>query len=127
MSAAPQPTRRILVVEDNHDAADCLTLLLEMEGHEVQTAYDGLRAVEIAGSFTPDAVILDIGLPKLNGYDAARRIRQQLGDAVVLIAMSGWEPTADRDRPTEPSFDHHMVKPIELDALTKLLEIRPIR
>lgn len=121
MIAEPRAARRVLVVDDSRDAADCMTLLLQMEGHEVQTAYDGLEAVELAGSFTPHAVILDIDLPKLNGYDAAHRIRARLGDAVVIIALTGWDPNRGRVRPTDADFDYHLTKPVELDVLTKLL------
>lgn len=113
--------RRVLIVDDSRDAADCLAMLLEMEGHEVQTAYDGLEAVELAGAFTPDAVILDLVLPKLNGYDAAIRIRERLGNSVVIIALTGWDPSTGRGRPIDVGFDHHLTKPLELDALTKLL------
>ncbi|HKB34840.1 MAG TPA: response regulator [Gemmataceae bacterium] len=116
------PKCRILVVDDNKDAADSLGRLLRMMGHEVHTAYDGLEAVGAAAAFQPDVALLDIGLPKLNGLEAARRIReQQRGGDIVLIALTGWGQEDDRRRSREAGFDHHMTKPVEFDALEKLL------
>jgi CheY-like chemotaxis protein len=85
------------------------------------TAHDGLEAVGAAGVFRPDVVLLDIGLPKLNGYEAGRRIREQLGKDVMLIALTGWGQEEDRRRSKDAGFDHHMTKPVEFDALQKLL------
>jgi len=114
--------RRILVVDDNRDAADSLGMLLRMIGNEIHTAYDGLEAVEAAAAFQPDVVILDIGLPRLNGYESARRIRQQEGGADrVLIALTGWGQEEDRLRSQEAGFDHHVTKPVEFSTLKKLL------
>jgi PAS domain S-box-containing protein len=118
--AAPAKCR-ILVVDDNQDAADSLAMLLRIMGNEVHTAHDGLEAVGAAGVFLPDVVLLDIGLPKLNGYEAGRRIREQQGKGVVLIALTGWGQEEDRRRSKEAGFDHHMTKPVEFDALQKLL------
>jgi CheY-like chemotaxis protein len=118
--AAPAKCR-ILVVDDNQDAADSLAMLLRILGHEVHTAHDGLEAVGAAGVFRPDVVLLDIGLPTLNGYDAGRRIREQQGADVVLIALTGWGQEEDRRRSKEAGFDHHMTKPVEFDALQKVL------
>ena len=123
MTAEARAARRVLVVDDSRDAADCLAMLLELEGHAVATAYDGQEAVELAGIFTPDAVVLDINLPKLSGHQVARRIRDQLGVAVLLIALTGWDSNADSDRTTATDFDHHLTKPVELDALVKLLAL----
>jgi len=120
-TVAPAPARRILIVDDNKDAADSLGILLGLLGHEVQTAYDGLEAVGAAAAFQPDAILLDIGLPKLNGYEAASRIREQQGDEVALIALTGWGQEADRRRSREAGFDQHLTKPVEFDALEKLL------
>jgi PAS domain S-box-containing protein len=117
----PAP-RRILVVDDNRDAADSLGMLLRMIGNEVHTAYDGLEAVGAAATFQPDVIVLDIGLPKLNGYEAARQIRAQPGGADrVLIALTGWGQEEDRLRSKEAGFDHHITKPVELSTLKKLL------
>jgi CheY-like chemotaxis protein len=112
---------RILVVDDNRDSADSLAMLLRITGNEVHTARDGLEAVGAAGVFRPEVVLLDIGLPKLNGYEVGRRIRQQQGDGVVLIALTGWGQEEDRCRSKEAGFDYHMTKPVEFKALQKVL------
>jgi CheY-like chemotaxis protein len=109
-------------VDDNRDSAISLGMLLRLMGNEVRTAHDGLEAVQAAEAFGPDVVLLDIGLPKLNGYEAARRIREQpRGGDVVLIALTGWGQEEDRRRSKEAGFNFHMVKPLELAALEKLL------
>jgi PAS domain S-box-containing protein len=115
--------RRILVVDDNIDAADSLALLLQMMGHDTRVAYDGLAALEAARSYRPHMVLLDIGLPGMNGYEVARRLRAQpeLQD-MQLIAVTGWGQEEARQRADEAGFDHHLTKPIELTTLEKLLE-----
>jgi CheY-like chemotaxis protein len=114
--------RRILVVDDNQDAADSLATLLRLTGHEVQIAHDGLEALERAAALQPEVILLDIGLPRLNGYDAARRIReQQRHKAPKLVALTGWGQEEDRRRTKEAGFDAHLVKPVDFAALTKLL------
>ncbi|HEV7508107.1 MAG TPA: ATP-binding protein [Thermoanaerobaculia bacterium] len=114
--------RRILVVDDNLDAAESLGMLLGMLGHEVHTAHDGLEAIEAVAQFRPDVVLLDIGLPKLNGYEAARRIREQEGGtSLVLVALTGWGQEEDRRRSKEAGFDHHMTKPVDFADLQKVL------
>ena len=118
--------RRMLVVDDNVDSAESLTMLLEVSGHETHTAHDGLEAVAAAERFRPEVVLLDIGLPSLNGYDAARRIREQpWGKDMVLIALTGWGQEADRRKSKDAGFDQHMVKPVDLDALMRLLAALP--
>jgi signal transduction histidine kinase/CheY-like chemotaxis protein len=118
----PPAMRRILVVDDNQDAAESLGMLLQMMGNEVRTAHDGPEAVEAAAAFRPDVVLLDIGLPKLNGYEVARRIREQDGGADrMLIALTGWGQEEDRRRSKEAGFDHHVTKPVEFADLQKLL------
>ncbi|HJT75579.1 MAG TPA: PAS domain S-box protein, partial [Gemmataceae bacterium] len=120
--AAPAVRRRVLVADDNKDAAETLGMILRASGHEVRTAHDGLSAVEAAASFRPDVVLLDIGMPKLNGYDACRRIREQPGAKdMVLVALTGWGQDEDRRRSREAGFDHHLVKPVEPGALDDLL------
>jgi PAS domain S-box-containing protein len=110
--------RRFLVVDDNEDSASSLAMLLSIDGHEVQVAHDGIAAVEAAESFGPDVVLLDIGLPRLNGYEACRRIRSQVsGASIVIIALTGWGQEEDRRKSREAGFDHHMIKPIDYDAL----------
>jgi CheY-like chemotaxis protein len=113
---------RVLVVDDNRDAADTLALLLRIQGAEVCTAHDGLEAVQAAGEFRPAVVVLDIGLPRLHGYDAARRIRQLPGGSdLVLIAMTGWGQDGDKKRAKEAGFDHHLVKLVDPMTLMQLL------
>ncbi len=120
--AAAPAARRILVVDDNQDAAESLGMLLRALGHEVRTAHDGLEAVRAVPDFRPDVVLLDIGMPKLNGYEAARQIREQPGGAaLVLVALTGWGQEEDRRLSHEAGFDHHMTKPVELADLQKLL------
>ena len=115
---------RILVVDDNRDAADSLVMMLRMMGHETDTAYDGLEAVQAAATFRPEVVLLDIGLPKMNGYEAARLIRKQAsGKGMALIALSGWGQEEDKRRAIESGFDHHLTKPVEAAALEKLLAV----
>jgi PAS domain S-box-containing protein len=113
--------RRILVVDDNKDAADSLAMLLKTNRSEVRVAYDGLEAVGAAVAFQPDVVLLDIGLPKLYGYEAARRIREARGKDVLLIAITGWGQEEDRRRAFEAGFDHHMTKPVKFDHLLALI------
>jgi len=117
-----QPGFRILVVDDNHDSALSLAMMLSIMGHETRTANDGESAVTTAESFLPDVVLLDIGLPKLNGYEVAQRIRGQAwGKAMFLIAVTGWGQEEDRQRSAEVGLDVHMVKPVEPAALERLL------
>jgi PAS domain S-box-containing protein len=121
-SALPRSSHRILIVDDNRDGADSLRVILQLMGNDARTAYDGQAGVELAGQFRPDVVLLDIGLPKLNGYEACRRIREQAwGKNVVLIAVTGWGQDEDRRRSHAAGFDHHMVKPVDPDGLMKLL------
>src|SRR5690242_17097003 len=101
--AAPVVPKRLLVVHDLRDSADSLAMLLEALGHEVRTAYDGEEAVAAAEAFTPDVILLDLGMPKLNGYDACRRIRAR-GRAVRVIALTGWGHEDDRRRSAEAGF-----------------------
>ena len=97
-------------------------MLLELDDHEVRTAHDGLEAVDAAEAFRPDVVLLDIGLPKLNGYEVARRIRERpWGKKSILVAMTGWGQDEDRARSVEAGFNSHMVKPMDLASLKKLL------
>ena len=115
-------SQRILVVDDNRDGADSLSEMLKIMGNDTRTAYDGQEGVDVAGAFRPDVLLLDIGLPKLNGYEACRRIREQpWGKDVVLIAVTGWGQDDDRRRSQEAGFDHHMVKPVDPQALIKML------
>ncbi len=126
MTAAGDATstaaRRVLVVDDNRDSADSLAMLLELLGNQTRTAYDGVEAVEAAAAFRPDVVLLDIGLPRQNGYEAAREIRRQpWGKSMLLVALTGWGQEEDRQKSKEAGFDKHLVKPVDKGALTKLL------
>jgi CheY-like chemotaxis protein len=113
---------RILVVDDNRDSADSMSLMLRHLGHDVRAAYDGAEAEQAADTFRPDAVLLDIGLPKRNGYEVARHIRRQpWGAAVLLIAVTGWGQEEDRRKAAEAGFDHHLTKPVNPAELRRLL------
>jgi len=120
---AEAPARwRLLVIDDNNDAATSLGMMLSTLGYETRTAYDGLAGLEAAAEFRPDVVLLDIGMPMMNGYDVARRIREQpWGKEIVLIAVTGWGQTEHRQRTSEAGFDHHLVKPVDPAALAKLI------
>ena len=109
--------QRVLVVDDNREAAESLSQLLSADGHQVRIAHDGTQALRTADAFRPQVVLLDIGLPDLDGYEIARRLRAQRGDAVRLIAITGWGQAADRQRAREAGFDLHMVKPIDYGQL----------
>jgi CheY-like chemotaxis protein len=115
--------RRILVVDDNVDAANTLHELLDLDGFDVTTVYDGVAAVAKAETFQPEIVVMDIGMPGMDGYDAARLIRQQPGGAgMVLIAVTGWGQAADKKRAGQAGFDHHLVKPVDYDQLMQCLQ-----
>jgi CheY-like chemotaxis protein len=114
---------RILVVDDNLDAANSLAMLLRIKGHDVRTAYDGISALDVAALYKPQVILLDVGLPRLNGFDAARRIRESdYGKNVVLVALTGWGHAEDRRRSKEAGFDHHLVKPADPSELDIVLE-----
>jgi PAS domain S-box-containing protein len=118
----PAPNLRILIVDDNRDGADSLGVMLRTMGNEISTAYDGQQALDKATEFRPDVVLLDIGLPKLNGYEVCRRIREQPGGThMVLVAVTGWGQGDDKRRAQEAGFDRHMVKPVDPQALMKML------
>jgi PAS domain S-box-containing protein len=120
--AIPSSKRRILVADDNKDAASTLAIMLRLSGNEVRTANDGLQAVEEAEAFLPHMIFLDIGMPKLNGYEACRRIRDQAwGATTVMIALTGWGQGEDKRRSQDAGFNHHFVKPIDPSALELLL------
>ena len=125
-SAQSTPPLRILVVDDNQDSAHTLSMLLEVLGHETRTAYDGEAGVAAAAEFRPHVVLLDIGLPRLNGYETCRRIREQdWGQNVRLFAVTGWGQEADRRRSEEAGFDDHLVKPVAAADITRLLAELP--
>ena len=118
----PAVRRRILVVDDNLDSAESMAMMLTLSGHEVATAHDGMEAVKLAGEFQPEMAFLDLGMPVLDGYEAARSIRQQSwGKQIVLVALTGWGQQEDKRRSREAGFDAHLVKPIDFDALEELV------
>jgi CheY-like chemotaxis protein len=117
----------VLVADDLQDAADSWAMMLQMMGHETRTANDGVEAVQAAAAFRPHMVLLDIGLPKMNGYEVARRIRSESrGADVVLVALTGWGQAEDKRRSLEAGFNHHLTKPIDPVALQDLLASAPI-
>jgi two-component system, sensor histidine kinase len=114
--------RRVLVVEDNPDGADTLAKLVRVNGHEVRTASDGPSALEAVGTFQPDVILLDIGLPGMSGYEVATQVRQLPGMAsALLIALTGYGQERDRVRSRQAGFDQHLTKPVDHRALLRLL------
>ena len=117
--------RRVLIADDNRDAADSLSLLLSLDGHEVRTAHDGAAALAEAERFRPDFALLDIGMPELNGYEVARELRTRpWASDLVLIAITGWGQEQDRRRSREAGFDHHLTKPVDPAAIAALIQRR---
>jgi len=121
--AAPMPSpRRVVVVDDNHDSADSLTMLLRLEGHDVQTAYDGERALAAVAAHDPDVVLLDLGIPKIDGFEVCRRLRAEPGgERRVVVALTGWSQELHRSSSHDAGFDHHLVKPVDLDMLAEIV------
>jgi CheY-like chemotaxis protein len=123
--AAAGTRPKVLVVDDNRDAADSLQALFEMENCEVATAYDGCEAVLATEHGMPDMIVMDLGMPKMDGYEAARRIREKPGShEVLMIALTGWGQSDARQRTLEAGFDHHMIKPVDFDEIRRLASER---
>jgi len=124
-SPAPDAERhsaRVLIVDDNRDGAQGLALMLDLEGHDVRTAADGLEALEIAEEFRPNLVLLDIGMPGIDGYETARRMRARpWGQSVMLCAQTGWGQEDDKRRARNAGFDRHLVKPVDPEELARIL------
>jgi CheY-like chemotaxis protein len=121
-SSGEKSRRKILVVDDNEDAAESLAALLAINGHDTRLAHDGPGAVKEAERFLPDVVFLDIGMPMLDGHETAKLIRQQpWGQQMVLVALTGWGQSEDRRRSKEAGFNHHLVKPADPAVVEKLL------
>lgn len=111
-----------MIADDNNDSATSLSILLNDAGYDVRTAGDGVQALETAEQFRPDIALLDIGMPKLNGYDVARQLRDQpWGRQMLLIAITGWGGADHRQQTTKAGFDHHLTKPVDPMALTRSL------
>ena len=120
--AQKRVSRRVLVVDDNTDSADSLALLLRVEGHLVETAHDGAAALELAERFQPDAILLDLGMPRMNGYEVCERIRSHAwGRSILMVAQTGWGQEQDRARTLEAGFDAHLTKPIDPAAVQNML------
>ncbi|MDX2090859.1 MAG: ATP-binding protein [Kofleriaceae bacterium] len=120
VEATPPGRLRVLVADDNRDAIDTLALFLERSGHTVRTAADGVEAIEVAKAFHPDVAVLNIGMPHMDGYEVARKLRAN-GDDCVLIALTGWGQADDHRRSREAGFDYHLIKPVQPSTLVKLL------
>jgi CheY-like chemotaxis protein len=122
----PAVRRRILIVDDSEDGAESLAMLLQLAGHETHKAHDGQAAIEAAERLRPDAILLDIGLPIMNGFEVCSHIRRQpWGKDLVLVALTGWGQDEDRQKSREAGFDAHMVKPVDHDLLMTLLGSLP--
>jgi len=115
------PTRRVLIVDDNQDSADSLAMLLELDGHDVRAVYSAMDALEQVTAFAPEIVLLDIGLPGMNGYDVAQRIKE-MPQPPRLVAVSGYAQREDKERSTAAGFSTHLVKPVDIAALKKVIE-----
>ena len=114
--------RRILVVDDNVDAAEILAMLLEMDGHIAAVAHDGIAAIAMAAECAPDVVMLDIGMPGMDGFEVARCLRQQSATAnTTLVALTGYGQEEHRRQTLEAGFDHHLLKPLEMEELRRVL------
>jgi CheY-like chemotaxis protein len=116
------PNKRILLADDNRDAAESLAIILRLEGHEVELAHDGVAALRAFARHRPDVALLDIGMPKTSGYEVARQIRANPeGARVLLIAITGWAQDSDKAQSRAAGFDHHLTKPVEPEMLIELL------
>jgi CheY-like chemotaxis protein len=118
---APAIPRRVLIVEDDADLMQGLALLLQIDGHDVATAGDGASALARCAEFRPEAVLLDLGLPGMDGFEAVRRLRAELGPDTLIVALTGYNLDEDRIRTAKAGFDHHLVKPVELEQIRRLL------
>jgi CheY-like chemotaxis protein len=126
LEGLPVVRRRVLIVDDNKDAAEWLATLLSLSGHETHVAHDGVEAVKAAERLRPDAVLLDIGLPRIDGYEVCRRMRQQpWGRDLMIVALTGWGQDEDRQKSREAGFNTHLVKPVDDEVLLNLLASLP--
>ncbi len=126
-AGSSQPRRRVLVVDDNQDAAEALATILSLSGHDTELAHDGIGAIAAAASFKPEVVFLDIGMPSVDGHETARRIREQpWGKDIVLVALTGWGQAEDRRKSREAGFNHHLVKPADPTLVAELLSKLPL-
>jgi CheY-like chemotaxis protein len=123
-AASAKPGRRILVVDDSVDSAETLGELLKIWGHDVRLAHDGPEAVAAARDYRPEVILLDIGLPGMDGFAVAAQLREEGIGGRMLVALTGYGEQQDRDRTLRAGFDHHLVKPISPDTLQKLLDAK---
>jgi CheY-like chemotaxis protein/two-component sensor histidine kinase len=122
VASESQQQRRVLIVDDNQDSADSLAMLMQITGNKTYMAHDGVEAVEAVEKYRPEVVLLDIGLPGLDGHEVCRRVREQpWGKDIVVIALTGWGQEDDRRKSEEAGFDGHLVKPVDYDKLLELL------
>ena len=122
-ASAPLRRMRVLVVDDNRDSADSMRMLLDASGQDARCVYDGVSALEIAESFRPEVVLLDIGMPSMDGYQVVRELRaRNLAPRPVIAALTGWGQDSDKKKTHEAGFDHHFTKPVAADALMAFLE-----
>jgi CheY-like chemotaxis protein len=122
-STLAAPPCRVLVAEDIPDAAEMMRIMVECMGHDVRVASDGVEAVAIAREFNPDIALLDIGMPRMDGYEAARQIRAALGSRVFLVALTGWGQEEDQRRALAAGFNRHVTKPAEPNVLEALIGV----
>jgi CheY-like chemotaxis protein len=114
---------RVLLVDDSPDSSEPLSLLLQTRGHETRTAIDGEEALEAADEFRPDCVVLDLGLPRMDGYEVARQLRARpYGSSLILVALTGWAGRDVRTRAADAGFDYHLVKPVNWEELEKIVD-----
>jgi CheY-like chemotaxis protein len=126
MQSVPGKARRVLVVDDNRDSADSLKLLLQIWGHQAQCAYGGEEALAVVAEFSPEVVLLDIGLPGMSGYELAQRLRELPGARhATLVAVTGYSRAEDRERTAAAGFHHHLVKPVDPGSLEAFMRDLP--
>ena len=119
------PLQRVLIVDDNYDSADSLAMLLQITGNETFLAHDGVEALAAVEKYRPEVMLLDIGLPKLDGHEVCRRVREKpYGRDIVIIALTGWGQEDDRRKSEEAGFNGHLVKPVDYDRLLEILETK---
>jgi CheY-like chemotaxis protein len=123
MIAMDPSSYRVLLVDDNPDSSEPLSLLLQAKGHQTRVAIDGTEAIALADDFRPDCVLLDLGLPRMDGYEVARHLRQRpYGREMILVALTGWAGQDVRNKAAEAGFDYHLVKPVDWDELDKIVQ-----
>jgi two-component system, sensor histidine kinase len=121
VESAPRAPRHVLLIEDSEDNREMMRELLEMEGYRVDVATDGVQGIEQALALRPSIAIVDIGLPEMDGYEVARRVRAALGDGITLVALTGYGQPDDFERATAAGFDVHLTKPVNLAELEQIL------